>query len=79
MSTETGTPYSREQLLAAFNTVCNKDNWKMPIDATIEEHDSDIIEEAIIFFAGCKPKFEPIHGTDRLRVRAVGYYEAVGS
>lgn len=79
MSTDTGTPYSREQLLAAFNKVCDKSNWKMPIDATIEDNDCDIIREAVIFFAGCEPRFEPIHGTDRLRCKAVGYYEAVGA
>lgn len=79
MSTETGTPYTREQLLAAFNKVCDEVNWKMPIDATCESDDLDIITEAIIFFAGCRPTFEPIHGTELVRVRAVGYYEAVGA
>lgn len=79
MNKETGTNYSREQLLAAFNSVCNKENWKMPIDSTVEDSDTDIVREAVIFFAGCEPRFEPIHGTDRLRCRAVGYYEAVGA
>ena len=79
MKTETGTSYSREHLLTAFNTVCNKSNWKMPIDATIEGDDSDVVSQAIIYFAGCAPSFEPIHGTERLRVRAVGYYQAVGA
>lgn len=79
MNFETGTSYSREQLLAAFNSVCNKDNWKMPIDAIVEDPDYDMIKEAVAFFAGCKPSFEPIHGTDRVRVQAVGYYQAVGA
>ena len=51
----------------------------MPIDATIEGDDSDVVSQAIIYFAGCAPSFEPIHGTERLRVRAVGYYQAVGA
>lgn len=76
---DTFTTYPKEQLHEAFDKVCNPENWKLPIDATCTRADIDILSEAIVFFAGCRPTFEPIHGTDNYRVRAVGYYAAVGS
>lgn len=70
--------YTREQLLEAFTKVENKSNWKLPIDAVIQEEDMVVTSEAIIYFAGCKPTFELING-GRIRCKAVGYYEAVGA
>lgn len=70
--------YTREQLHEAFTKVENKSNWKLPIDAVIQEDEIDITTEAIIYFAGCKPTFELING-GRFRCQAVGYYEAVGA
>lgn len=78
MSTETGTPYSRVQLLAAFNKVCDKQNWKNPIKGECDKEDIEILSYAIPFFAGCTPTFTAI-GFNRLRVEAPGYYLAVGA
>lgn len=79
---ETGTKYSRAELKAAFDAVCDKSNWKMPIDSTIDKSDEDVTREAVIFFAGCAPSFSIATRSGRgrrLRVRAVGYYQAVGA
>jgi hypothetical protein len=75
---ETGTVYSRAELKAAFDKVCNSQNWKMPIDAVITEAERDVATQAVIFFAGCSPKFRGI-GPAKLRMTAVGYYKAVGA
>jgi len=81
---ETGTVYSRADLREAFEAVEDPSNWKMPIDAAIPAWAEDITREAVIFFAGCVPTFEEINpkarrSVRRLRVRAVGYYAAVGA
>lgn len=78
MNPETGTRYSRAELKAAFERVQNAQNWKLPIDTVIPSKDKEVTEEAIIFFAGCRPYFvRGIKG--HLRVQAVGYYAAVGA
>lgn len=71
--------YSRDELLQAFNKVCNKDNWKLPIDAMIERSEEEIIREAVIYFTGCEPSFQHVPGSGKSRVTAVGYYNAVGA
>jgi len=81
---ETGTIYSRAELREAFEAVEDPSNWKMPIDAAIPVYMRDVTEQAVIFFAGCTPTFEAINpkarrSVRRLRVRAVGYYAAVGA
>jgi len=80
---ETGTIYSRADLHEAFEAVQDPANWKMPIDAAIPAYMRDVTEQAVIFFAGCKPTFTAINkgrrSLRRLRVQAVGYYAAVGA
>lgn len=71
--------YTIEQLQQAFTSVQNPVHWKNPIDATINKDDQALVHEAIVYFAGCNPKFEPIMGTELLTVKAVGYYVAVGA
>ena len=71
--------YTVEQLQQAFTSVQNSEHWKNPISATINKDDQDLVHEAIIYFAGCNPQFEPIMGTELLTVKAVGYYIAVGA
>lgn len=75
---ETGTIYSRAELKAAFERVQDPTNWKNPISALIPAHHQDVTREAVIFFAGCVPKFTNAGGNN-LRVAAVGYYAAVGA
>lgn len=81
---ETGTIYSRAELREAFEAVQDATNWKNPIDAAIPEWQRDVVEQAVIFFAGCRPVFTPVNPTAkkavrRLNVKAVGYYAAVGA
>jgi len=71
--------YTVEQLQQAFASVQNSEHWKNPISATINKVDQDLVHEAIVYFAGCNPRFEPIMGTELLTVKAVGYYVAVGA
>lgn len=82
INTETGTKYSRAELKAAFELVENKENWKMPIvkALTLSNGQREVIEEAVVFFAGCRPTFTPIVNVPgKYLVEAVGYYNAVGA
>jgi hypothetical protein len=81
-----GTDVTRGELLAAFNRVANKLNWKLIIDALVEldEHrEMAMIREAVIFFTGSVPTFAAIAGAAkpkcRYRVTAAGYYQTVGA
>jgi len=81
---ETGTIFSRAELKEAFEMVQDPTNWKNPIDAAIPAYMKDAVEEAVIFYAGCRPTFEEVNkrarrSMRRLRVKAVGYYAAVGA
>ena len=62
----------------AFELVKNEDHWKGPIDAIIDVDDTEIVRQAIGFFAyGCA-KFYATADPQRVRVVAPGYwgYEA---
>lgn len=81
---ETGTPYSREALLAAFALVEDGENWKRAIHRCVDERaDLDAIREAVVFFTGSVPTFTTLasaaNGAKVILVRAVGYYAAVGA
>jgi hypothetical protein len=80
---ETGSIYSRQQLLDAFNVVANKANWKYPIyGEMIPEKDRDITKEAIIFFTGSAPSFRQVSNhfaPGYLIVTADGYYKTCGA
>jgi hypothetical protein len=66
------------RLCRAFDLVKDRDHWKNPVDAVIDsEHRADV-EEAIMHFTGSVPSFEAA-GDGLLRVRADGYYAAIGS
>lgn len=89
---ETGTRYSHAELKAAFERVEDRTNWKNPIvGALIPAAERDVTEQAVIFFAGCRPTFRAAKRTDHdgrngqkakrgdLLVDAAGYYLAVGA
>lgn len=59
--------YVSEQarLAAAFETVCNPNDWRAPIEAWIEATDVDRIDEAVIHFTAT-------------RIEVVGYGVLVG-
>jgi hypothetical protein len=70
-------PVTRGELSEAFKLVAPAGNWKMPIDKTVAaDLDRAMITEAVIFFTGSVPTFEPV--LNGYRVRADGYYRAIG-
>jgi hypothetical protein len=80
-----GKAVTRGELSTAFDRVASKENWKFPIDTVVDCNDWELflLQEAIPFFTGSVPKFEPAIGAElprcRFRVRAAGYYNAVGA
>ena len=57
-------------------------NWKMPINAAIPEYMRDAVEQAVIFFAGCRPVFTPVNpkarkANRRLNVKSRGLLRGV--
>lgn len=78
-----GRPLTRAQLTEAFNRVAPGDNWKRPIDITLqlEPLDREVVREAVIFFTGSVPKFEYAGccGDLTCRVTAAGYYATCGA
>lgn len=81
-----GRDVNRAELTIAFNAVAPKDNWKNPIDATVDldDYTKAMVAEAVTFFTGSVATFTRIGGTTtggvgRYRVTAKGYYAAVGA
>jgi hypothetical protein len=75
------TPEEIEAMNAAFTEVQNKEHWKYPIDCTLDACDDtkqQLISDAVIFYAGCVPDFERLPN-GKVRVTAIGYYNAVGA
>ena len=70
-----------ERLRAAFTSVANPENWKLPINAIVPvETNREEMTEAVIFFTGSVPTFSPF-GPQKgmVHVAAAGYYAAIGS
>lgn len=69
-----------ERMREAFRLVQDRDNWKMPVDAVIPDTPGirELVSDAVIFFAGCLPEIIPLPD-GKIRVTAIGYYNAVGS
>lgn len=81
-----GRDVTRGALVTAFDRVANKEHWKFPIDATVDvanDFELGVIREAVIFFTGSVPTFEPRLGGElpgcRYRVRAAGYFRTIGA
>jgi len=81
-----GVDVTRNALSQAFDSVANKTNWKLPIDAVVTINDKNgnyersLILEAVRFFAGCEAQISKCSmAGNKWRVRAVGYYAAVGA
>ncbi len=70
--------YFISELRVAFDQVQNKDNWKSPVDAMILTKNVKITEAAIIHYTGSVATFTRIDGNNT-RVRAAGYYAAIGA
>lgn len=65
--------YTKPQLEEAFKRVQNKEHWKNPIDALIDEKYLDITDKAIQFFTGTAIKSNVKEG-NKLHIKADGYF-----
>lgn len=66
----------------AFDAVCDKENWKNPVNAEIEDNMISATLVAIEFFTGSKARLKFVgrkDGVNKFKVWALGYYQAVGS
>lgn len=88
VATVNGRGITRKEITAAFNLVAPRDNWKRPIDATIEADliTIDVVREAVVFFTGSVAKVEcvqpaalRVEGPSKYRVTAAGYYATCGA
>lgn len=70
--------WTREELAAAWKLVKPHPDWKDPVDATVPNEGLDVIEDAVLFFAGSPVTFQPAGG-GKVRVTAAGYYACIGS
>lgn len=73
-----GRSVTRGMLLTAFNKVADTENWKNPINSTIDARDQDIVDRAITYFTGSVAKFEWYLPGIRT-VKANGYYIDIGA
>lgn len=83
-----GRDVRRAEFADAFNRVADKAHWKNPIDATIivmGGRELEIVLRSIIFFTGSRATSEILRantlgqGSATYRIRAAGYYAAVGA
>lgn len=70
---------TQAQLEAAFNKIKNPSHWKDRIDAVIEADDWDHVEKAVIYFTGSVPQVVEKQTDGKLRIKADGYWMAVGA
>lgn len=80
VGTVLGKAVTRGELSQAFDLVANRDNWKMPIDATVwlDDWQKACVHEAVIFFTGSIPRFHWL-APRQYRVVAAGYYATIGA
>lgn len=78
--------FSRGELKEAFDLVCDKENWKLPINTTLPVKDIQALNTILVaveFFTGSKASFEFDNfneaGVACFHVKAIGYYNAVGA
>jgi hypothetical protein len=78
--------FTRAELRTAFDRVANKSNWKLPVDSvvvfTTGPRERIALHVAIRFFTGSSATMEVVklaEGSSTYRVRAAGYYAAVGA
>lgn len=65
---------------AVFNKIAPAGNWKMPIDAVIDEADLAECEQAAIWFTGGPIEVVWRHSMPgRVRVFGLGYYHHIGA
>tara|TARA_R110002051_G_scaffold304084_1_gene373263 strand:- start:666 stop:896 length:231 start_codon:yes stop_codon:yes gene_type:complete len=66
--------YTHEELSKAFDSVCDPEDWKAPIRASVKyaTHDFDLVKEAVEYFTATTVSFET-GVSDELWVVADGY------
>lgn len=66
---------NQKELEKIFNSVCNPEDWKAPIDVIIktQNKDKNKISEAIIHFTGTIPIFENGRAPGFSLIKAQGY------
>lgn len=70
--------YTRVQLKSTFNLVCDKVNWKLPIDVQVHVANLSLVCISIAFFVGDFPEITKGNGS-YYRVRSDGYYNIIGA
>jgi hypothetical protein len=68
-----------EKRKAFFEKIRPKEHWKFPIDAVIDETDFAGCREACIHWTGSVLEIVASLPDGKVRVKAVGYYNAIGS
>ncbi len=71
--TQTGSPYTQEQLKAAFDAVSNPDDWKAPVFASMGGESVNVVVAAIRHFTATDPEVVLDVGTMRWVVSSIGY------
>jgi hypothetical protein len=66
------------ELTPYFNAVHNKDNWKLPIKASVNARDLAKTIRAITYFTGGKTTVTPI-GRNQFDLESPGYYAVCGA
>ena len=74
-----GTLHTADDLQVFFKKVKNPEDWKLPINATIDAADVAPCTAAIEYFAGGCVEDAEVYGTGKVRLMAPGYYKAIGS
>jgi hypothetical protein len=67
--------YKVDDLRAAFDMVCDKADWKGPIDSWIHATDLDLVKAAITFMTGT---VATVVGTDTLNGETAYHIKAIG-
>jgi hypothetical protein len=73
---------NQKERVRIFNLIAPVGNWKMPIDAWVNEADLRDVEQAAIFFTGGPVEVVariPSRSAQQVHVRGLGYYRHIGA
>ena len=63
--------FSVEELKAAFDAVCNKEDWRAPIDAEVSKGSLEITVSAITFYAATPTRVS--NTNNGFKIESIGY------
>jgi len=69
---KSGVVFNQEQLEAAFSAVCDKADWKAPINAVVGESLVGLVYSAIVHFTATCPKVTRMENGN-FSVKSIGY------